>query len=599
MRCRRGALLVALWLAGGRAAHGQPRVTAAPAPEDRARLLPVLSSLVGSLSTQTRDKMVDLLESVELFDAETEIDRLVGNPWELHDSTAYKLRLLPLHISYPLYSQLGAQMTRLDEHRGERIQNVGPDAVDNLAVRFDDVVDDRLPQDFAGSLVSHFSPREIVDLGVFAMAQQPFFPQTDDEWQHRKHQIARGKYALAAGGLAVGAVFNAGAFAESGPIIRSADRQLALGWYGGVRRLGVALHPQLRGGLTAKMPGLELAAGASERLGPSDTDRRRWLEVAVREGWLDRLTRPAGWDAFLEVALRRVLAAEVHYTGEQTTGRAGLFMRRPGPLRLQHVVFRSSAEIESNLIDATRFVAGVGFEHTGTGLATVLQSSRTAISVDGLRTPETRTGLFVAGTVEPPTQFVVDAMHAHARLAREEWEAILSAAGDGEAERHTARLAGHLADYLQSRRAAYNLLRWPRAPGDLHGPLDAQVVMRGRDLVVSRLNALAALLEGSALLIDSMHARLGDARARVDRLTAEHADRARLDAERGEVARLDQAWRRESDRAAAALQAYQHYRDSLQRMAAASERIVAVRGLDPLSPRTARKLAAMAALSFF
>ena len=40
--------------------------------------------------------MFDFLETVELWDAEGEIDRLVGNPWELHDSTQYKLRLLPL-----------------------------------------------------------------------------------------------------------------------------------------------------------------------------------------------------------------------------------------------------------------------------------------------------------------------------------------------------------------------------------------------------------------------------------------------------------------------------------------------------------------------
>src|SRR5262249_54059205 len=147
---------------------------------------------------------------------------------------------------------------------------------------------------------------------------------------------------------------------------------------------------------------------------PSSGDRRRALELAVREGWLDRLARPGGWDAFGEVALRRVLEAQPAYRGEMTTGRAGLFLRRPEPLRLRHIVFRTSAELESNFVDDTRFVAGVGFEHSRTGMAAILQSSRTAIAIDGVRTSETRAGVFIAGTVEPPTQFFVDAMNAHA-----------------------------------------------------------------------------------------------------------------------------------------------------------------------------------------
>jgi len=224
---RRRALLVALIAVQAGAAVAQTRTTTTSSSggDDHARLFPVITSFVGSLTTQGRDKLFNFLENVELFDAEAEIDRLVGSPWELHDSTAYKLRLLPLHISYPLYQQLGDQMTRLDERRGERIQNVSPDAVQSQAVRLEDVATDRLPQDFAGALLSHFSPREIADLGVFALAQQPFFPQTDDQWQHRKHQIGQAKLALAAGGLAVGAAFNAGAFAESGSIARSQDRQ--------------------------------------------------------------------------------------------------------------------------------------------------------------------------------------------------------------------------------------------------------------------------------------------------------------------------------------------------------------------------------------
>ena len=64
---------------------------------------------------------------------------------------------------------------------------------------------------------------------------------------------AAGTMMLAGGAVATGALFNAGAFAQSGRIVRSKDRSLSLGWYGGFRRLGFALRPQLRAGLTGTL----------------------------------------------------------------------------------------------------------------------------------------------------------------------------------------------------------------------------------------------------------------------------------------------------------------------------------------------------------
>src|SRR5205085_804107 len=157
---------------------------------------------------------------------------------------------------------------------------------------------------------------------------------------------------------------------------------------------------------------------------------------------------------------RRVLTAEPGYKGESATGRLGLFARKERPLHLKYLIFRSSAEMESDLNENARFVVGLGVESTRTGLATILQSSRTAVVRDGQRVHENRAGLFVAGTVEPTTQFVVDAMHREARLVREECDAVtaLQGASDGELDAHVAPLATALANYLESRRRAYSLL---------------------------------------------------------------------------------------------------------------------------------------------
>jgi hypothetical protein len=575
---------VLLWTG---AAHAQDRV----AESQRVEISHIIQELISSVTNGTRGRLFDFFEGVELWDAAGEVDRLVGNPWELHDSTEYKLRLLPVRLTYPVYSQLVSQMTRLDDLRGLRIYNVTPDSVDRLAVTFDALSQDRRLEDFGGALLGSFSAREFADLGVFALAQQPFFPSTQEEWDHFKYRLGQRKFALAGGALALGAAFNAGSFASSGRVAASHDKSYELGWYGGVRSLGMNLRPQLRGGLTLRAPGLELSAGMWERVRPVDTDRRTAVELALREGWLSRLSRPGGWDAFFEAAFRKVLQAQGAYSGEMTTGRVGLFARRERPLRLKNLIFRSSAELESDLHQTARFVAGFGFEHVRTGLATILQSSRTAVVIDGNKTHESRVGLFMAGTVDAPTEFVLDAMHSDARLVREAClaAAALKNASPSEIDARLAPLASALVSYLEDRRLAYSLLRWQRMPNELHGPLDADVLLEARRLVVERQHTLAASLREAAHRLDDTDRRAAQLRELVER---EHLDADLADAYVAELDALDRVRRRESERIGHSLFAFQHYRAALVRMAAASP-LIAPRELETLPPVEMRRLTAL------
>jgi hypothetical protein len=584
---KHGAFLVAALLLPAGVARAQERLPESP----RAELSHILGEIVSTLGSGTRGRLFDFFESVELWDAEGEIDRLVGNPWELHDSTSYKLRLLPVRLTYPVYSQLVSQMTRLDDLRGLRIYNVTADSVDRLAVTFDALSPDRRVGDLAGALLSQFSAREFADLGVFALSHQPFFPATDEEWRHAKHRLGQNKYGLAGGALALGALFDAGAFASSGRVIATPDKDYELGWYGGVRSVGRTMRPQLRGGLTLRAPGLELSAGLWERVRPVDTDRRTALEVAFREGWLSRLSRPSGWDAFFEAAFRRVLQSEHAYAGEVNTGRVGLFARRERPLHLQNLIFRSSVELESDLQRTARFVTGLGFEHVRTGLATILQSSRTAVVLDGKRTHESRVGLFVAGTVDPPTQFIVDAMHRDARLVRESCEAVaaLKDASPSETDAQLAPLAASLASYLENRRLAYSLLRWGRITSELHGPLDPPILLQARQLVVARQHNLALSLHETARRLDASQRRTDELR---DLVAREGHDTDLVDAYVAELDALDRVRRREAERISHALFAFQHYHATLARMAAATP-LVDPRELEALPPPEMRRLTAL------
>jgi hypothetical protein len=398
--------------------------------DDLARLAEAVADLISRALEDTNESIFEFLETVELFDAEAEIDRFVGSPWELNDATAYKLSLLPFHVRYPIYRQLVRQMTRQDELRSRRIHNVSPDSVRIIALGLESLdqnimdYDPRVNEDVRESLTKHFAARELIDLGFFLLAQQAAFPQTDDGWRSLKHNIASGAPFLALGALAAGAAFDLGALSRSRPFLKR--DWVHLGWYAGFRRLGFAFHPQLRGGLTLRLPGLEMAAGLWEQIDPQPDQRTRAVELAMREGWLGKITRPGGWDVFFEAALREVLVSEPLYLGEDRTGRAGLFFKRHQMPSLGHVTLRASGEIESDFESALRFGASLGFEHERTGLTTVLQASRGPLLIEEQTLDDTRGGIFVTWTVEPLSQSFVDGMRSRARLVMEEWEELRS-----------------------------------------------------------------------------------------------------------------------------------------------------------------------------
>src|SRR4029078_7598008 len=155
-------------------------------------------------------------------------------------------------------------------------------------------------------MVTNLSAREISDLTVLLLAQQPFFPATDADWQHTKHNIARGAVPIALAALATGAFFDAGSLVQSGPIMRR-GKDFELRYYGQFRDLGIHWHPYLRGGVAARAFGFETAAGLGDQINPTATQPDRAVELSLREGWLNQLVQPLGLDAFFEAAVKRAI----------------------------------------------------------------------------------------------------------------------------------------------------------------------------------------------------------------------------------------------------------------------------------------------------
>jgi len=516
---------------------------------DLQKAIETLISLTSKFTERTQNGIVNLLETVEMLNLEPEIDRLVGEPWALNDATTYKLSLLPYRIRYPIYQQLIGQMTRQDQLRSRRIYRVTARGVEDVALRLDvfqrdnptdDLASTRLGSEVQNSLLNHFNVREMADLGFFILAQQPFFPDNESEWQNLKQQIASASLAVAGTAVAAGALVNVGAFGQSGNIVRSSDRERQLGWYGAFSGLGAAMRPKLRAGLTGRLPGVELSAGLAEQVNPRETELTRAVELAVREGWLGEMISQDGWDIYLEGALRQAIASESQYDGEQTTLRGGLFLKRDVLPTFTNLAFRSLAEVESDLETETRFATGIGLQHRNTGLSAVLQMSRTRRFLPDGDLVENRGGFFVAGSTESPTHQFVASMGQIAGHVRTAWEAfatlevhrknlekrleIAVSGGLGQEEIAIARfdleriaedrrvalfrLSERLADYLESRRLVYAITRWERSDDGLHGPVDPAILNAAFRAVFNHTDAVRAELGQIVVDAARLNARL-------------------------------------------------------------------------------------------
>ena len=606
-------------------------------------LLRILIELTTQVGTKSRGELLDFFNKIELFNVESEIDRLVGSPWELSDSTSYKLGLAPLHVAYPVFDQQVQQMTRLDDIRSRRIQNLTVDSLGLISVNLDllkvtqttsqistsidenILIVDQSSSQLSNSILHYFNARELLDLGVFLLAQQPFFPETEDDWNIRKHQIAthQGLLALSIAGL--GALVEAGAMNNSGTFKRWQNGMYNVGWYGGFSHLGYHLQPNLRGGLTSQLPGLEWSAGVMEQVRAPADSASSVFEMAVRESFLNRFTSVSGWNSFMEAAIRRVLAVESQYQGESFTARGGLFVKREHPFHWRYITLRGSTEVESDLTGSLRYGMGFGVDYTKTGLSTVLQSSRTNVMHDSGPAPETRTALFVAGTVESPDAYYVESMQVRARLLREEWNALAASEAErrqaeaemrvlaggqvpayrlaprfevirkatAESEAHRARVATMIGDYLEGRRIAYSLKQWKRSPDDLQGPLDGEVLEAASHAVIERLAELAAFLQDARGRLEILRDRYS--RTSENLQAAGDVSMQARDSAAEELAEIDRMWRRESETVSEALRLYNHYLASIRRIASVVSGLVPVRQIVPLKPHVVRKLVTLVA----
>jgi hypothetical protein len=288
---------------------------------------------------------------------------------------------------------------------------------------------------------------------------------------------------------------------------------------------------------------------------------------------------------------------------------------------------RGSIEAESNLEHRWHLVTALGFEKPNSGITTMLQASLVPAPPGSGLPDDARLNLFFVGSMEPLSESFREDMTSLARQCeeeysglealdkrREDWEQALLVRGTlgrspqdqrsmlaeieqilVEREQRTVRLAASLADYLESRRRAYAILNRGRSQDDLHGPLDAAVLIGSRSRILGRLQSLSADLARAQGPLTALADRISTVQHEIQVLEISEPEGTRLAVRRQSLASLDEQWDQDTERVRRYLAAHdQLHADGVRILTAMGSRESSIRQWDTLGALVRIRIARLA-----
>jgi hypothetical protein len=309
------------------------------------------------------------------FDSIAELDRAVGDPATLQPSTASKLNALPPWLWLRICGWLAQNATTLEPLASGSSLGPTADPAPSWVIRVGASEAETFATDLGDALLGRFEPEELLDLGVFALSRSGII-QSQSTWDRVKRTISRWDIWLGVAVLAAQAGLDSGVYQFSGRIIRlpSADGNLRLAWYGGVRDFGISLNPQLRGGLSVGNLSYQVSGGVLGRPNAQGDQEFLAVEAALRANWVAELSHPVGWGTSILANARYVAIAG-------PTGREGLvsdatfYWRRPGLFGQSGPTLMGEVSGTSNFRDSHQGRASVGLESTDQRVTAVVHGS--------------------------------------------------------------------------------------------------------------------------------------------------------------------------------------------------------------------------------
>jgi hypothetical protein len=254
----------------------------------------------GSAANNFAQRAIISLGGGPILNLGPEIDRIVGDPWTLNDSTAKKLDTLPSNIRLQIESILAQNPRRLQAADAPIEQSSEPAAFGSTpSFTMSPKQTAAMLNEVTGRLGNYFTSDELLDLGVYYLSKQPFFPKTRSDWDRVKNQLGREGIILAVAAIAAEMASNSASVSFGGKLVKLKGDAFKIGWYGSVRDFGFSMKPSLRAGVNVNTPYFEASVGGVEHVNAAANAEQTGLELFVKEHVIQQLLKPTGWDAGL------------------------------------------------------------------------------------------------------------------------------------------------------------------------------------------------------------------------------------------------------------------------------------------------------------
>ncbi len=236
------------------------------------------------------------LNGMPWFKPQREIDRLVGNPWQIDERTLEKVNSLPIRARLELFSAMLSAVDQIQMIQSERdVFGPAPGGHSTvLSFEEDEDYEVELDRRVRRVLLDPITEEEWADIGIFLLSKSPFFPKKERDWENLKDEIIN--YALWPA-LAI-LVYQAAAgqmnVSTSGWFLRNGANTWRLGWF--VKGKANWHEPEVEGGIRSRTPHIELDVGYKRRFSDEADRAFDYFLLDARTFFLRSFGEVYGWN---------------------------------------------------------------------------------------------------------------------------------------------------------------------------------------------------------------------------------------------------------------------------------------------------------------
>ncbi len=279
-----------------------------------------------------RTRFTLVASGLQLLKDEMDIDAAVGdNPWTLRTDTQGAIKFLPIKMQLGLAQFLTSRIGNiLVQDRNMRVDDkagLAPQLNARNDLSADFVLSEEMSRDLVQSTVLDqlrraLSEEQMVDLAIFILSKQPFFPKENDwaGWENVKKKIIYYDVYLILAVITMALMFDKGQIKVSGYLFKINGDQFRVGWYGGFKNLGAHLRsPEFKAGLKLKGELINVEAGVKKRLSPEEQTA---IELNIGSQIFSELIKPMGWASDGHLFINNIRSDEINpnNVGETSIG---------------------------------------------------------------------------------------------------------------------------------------------------------------------------------------------------------------------------------------------------------------------------------------